>query len=406
MKKKLFWIFILTIMLFSSFEMNKKYVKASNEKIEKNNQNEKIYLENEYFKISFDNDIEEENTMMPINMLKVFSKKANKQIDDKWSSAVILNNGNCILGSFDNEKYYYYEVNKQGEKNFLIELDYYIKDIDKKTGNYIIIEPYDIKNNQFLLGILDKEFKVIYNPIFEYKKAEFKNGTEIFKLLNGKYGLFSINGETVIEPIFDSLSYNTENTIKAIYNGQVYTLEKYTKGYKNITTIKDIDAWAKEFILSCIDLGIVSDKLQLKFKEPITREEFCEVIIKLYEMKTGLNVEFDKNKAPFSDTNNESILKAYNLNIISGKGNNKFEPNSFITREEAAVILNNLMNAMGISTNISNKIYKDNNQISKWAYNSVMIVSEAGIMNGNNGYFKPKDRITVQEALTTIFRLH
>lgn len=402
MKNKYLYFFINIAILFSLIFINNVY--ASEINTEGMIQEKNIYRENEFFKVVYCG--EEENPIMPINSLKVFSKKDFKQIGDNWSSSIMLNNGNVILGELNNGQYYYYEINKQGDKNFLIKLNYYIKDIDKETGNYIIIQPYNIEKNQFALGILNKEFKVIYEPIFEYKEINFIQNAEILKLLNGKYGLYSAQGKNIIEPIFDSLSYAENGKINAIYNNEEYILEKYNDMYINMTTIKNIDTWAKEYVLNCLNLGLVSDKLQLKFKEDITREEFCEIIIKLYEMKTGLTIDINKIKNPFTDTNNKSILKAYSLGIVLGREPNKFKPNSFITREEAAVILSNLMKSMGINLKETEKNYIDNNKISSWAYSSVMIVSSEKIMNGYNNYFNPKNFITVQEALVTIFRLY
>lgn len=405
MKKKQLYLFMSAIILINGININISYANSNlNNSIEENYK-EDVYLENEYFKILYIG--KESESIMPINSLKVFTKQTNTQIGNgTWSSAVLLSNGNCILGNFENGKYSYYEVNKKGEINFLINTNYYIKDIIKGTENYIIIKPYNLDGqNQYLLGILDKEFKVIYEPIFEYKNVKFENGYEVLKPLGEKYGLYSINGNNVIQPIFDNLNYNTLNTINATYNNNIYILEKNGKGYKNTTTIKNIDPWAKDYVLKCIEMGLVSDSLQLKFKNSITREEFCEVIIKLYELKTGLEIDINEVKNPFLDTNNKNILKAYKLDIVSGKSTNKFEPNTYLTREEAAVILYNLMNSMGIPIKETNKVYLDNNEISGWAYNSVMAISSAGIMSGSNNYFNPKDKITVQEALIAIYRI-
>lgn len=394
--------FILIFIIFFSIFSSKIYA-ANNVILNQEN----VYLENEFFKVIYLG--KEKNPIMPINSLKIFNKQTNALIDEKlWSSAVLLNNGNLLLGEYKNNQFLYYELDKQLEKTFLISLDYYIKNIDKDTGNYIILNILDSKNNSFSLGIIDKEFNIVLKPIFEYKETDFSKKIDILKVFNGKYGLYSIYGKEIIQPIFDNLSFNdeTKNTINAVYQNKPYTLEKIEKGYKNITTLKNIDVWARDSVLNCINLGIVSDSLQLKFKENITRQEFCELIVKLYEIKTGIKIDLKNQKNPFFDTDNDYILKAYKLGIINGKTKNQFEPNSFLTREEAAVIISNLIKAMGISTKIDTINYKDSNLISNWAYESVMLVSTKEIMQGNNNFFKPKDNITVQQALITIFRIY
>ena len=51
-------------------------------------------------------------------------------------------------------------------------------------------------------------------------------------------------------------------------------------------------------------------------------------------MKLIMNVE-----SPFSDIDDIYITTAYNLKIVSGTGNNKFAPENYITRQEAAVMI-------------------------------------------------------------------
>lgn len=70
----------------------------------------------------------------------------------------------------------------------------------------------------------------------------------------------------------------------------------------------------------------------------ITREEFCELVIGLYEMVTGQPATpIDYN--PFKDTDNLSVLKANKLGIVYGVAQDTFSPNKPITLQEISVIL-------------------------------------------------------------------
>lgn len=398
-KSSIFNLFICLILIC----FNLTFVYANNSKSEEKSL-QSIYVENEYFKVVY---IEgEKNSIMPISSLQVFQKKDNKLLfNNLWSNAVILNNGNLLLVDYNNGKYSYYELDKYGNKNFLIDLNYYIKDIHKSSGNYIILYPEDLENNKFLLGILDKEFKIITEPIFEYSNAKFENGVEILKLKDGKYGLFSIDGKTLIEPIFDKLSYDTNNNIIAINGEKSYTLKMYGNRYLNITTFKNADLWAKESIEKSFLLGFVTDNLQLKLKENITREEFSEILVKIYEKRTGFNIEIKPNNFPFVDTKNEYVLKAYELKIVAGKLKNKFEPNLYITREEAATMFKNLAFAMDIQISENKDLYEDDKDISDWAKKGVYYVSSEKVMNGyGDGKFLPKANYKVQEAISSAYR--
>lgn len=358
-----------------------------------------IYANQHNFKIN-----KNDNDIISIENIEVLDINNNKVGNKNWSSAVILNSGNLLVGEFKTDKTYdYYEINKQGEKSFITNSKYYIKDIDSKTGNFITVKN---ENNNYYLGVLDKEFNIIYDNIFEYKENAFEEYSDILKLKDGKYGVFTIEGEEIINPIFESIKKINNENFECIYNNKTYTIKNINGIYVNETAIKNVNNWAKDSLEKALKLNFVSQDLQLKLNDYITREQFCELIVKLYEEKTSFQIPIRK-KNIFIDTNNKYVLKAYSLGIVSGKSENKFEPNSYITREESAVILSNLIGKMEYSITEVGYIYKDNNLISNWAKEPVQIVSNAKIMNGdNNNNFNPKDNYKVIEAISTIMRLY
>lgn len=398
MIKNIILLIISFILMYFSKIYANEFNSLSNE-IESNNNI--IYVENDNFKVYIHQEYED----IPINSLEIFDKNNNKIVNKCWSSATILNNGNLLVGEYEKDgEYSYYEIDKNGNETFLIKFNYYIKNMHQETGNFFII---DLDDNNKYLGILDKDFKLIYEPIFEYNNQDFKNNLEILKVKQGKYGLFSIYGKTIIDPIFDELSYDDEKTINAIFEGNSYVLEKGKSSYVNKTSLNNVNNWAKKSIERAIDLGFISDSLQFKFNSNITREEFCELLIKVYENKTGFKVKINEEDNPFMDTQNEDVLKAYSLKIISGKYKNEFEPESFITREEAAFMLSNLVDIMGYINNEFSIVFEDRDQISDWAKVSTQRVSVLGLMIGdNNKNFNPKDNYTVYQAISTIMRLY
>lgn len=75
-----------------------------------------------------------------------------------------------------------------------------------------------------------------------------------------------------------------------------------------------------------------------QFPSDISREEFCELVVVLYEKMSGEKaVVIAQN--PFTDTKNLEVLKAYNLGIVAGKGEGKFAPDDKVTRQELAAML-------------------------------------------------------------------
>nr|WP_317358954.1 S-layer homology domain-containing protein [uncultured Tyzzerella sp.] len=352
-----------------------------------------------YFKIN-----KNDNDIINVENIQILDANNNIVGNKNWSSAVILNNGNLLIGEYKpNKTYDYYEVNKQGEQSFITNSKYYIKNINSQTGNFITVKN---ENNKYYLGVLDKEFKVIYDNIFEYKENAFNDYSDILKLKNNGYGVFTIDGEEIVSPIFDNIKKVDNDTFECLYNNNLYILKNINGVYINETAISNVDNWAKDSVKEAINLNFVPQRLQVKLNDYITREEFCEIMLRLYEQKTGFIIPTNM-KNPFIDTNSEYVLKAYNLGIVSGKTQNKFEPNSCITREESAVILSNLLKKMEIVLTDVEYLYNDENLISSWAKDSIQTVSNAGIMKGDkNNNFNPKNNYKVVEAISTIMRLY
>ncbi|WP_317367578.1 S-layer homology domain-containing protein [uncultured Tyzzerella sp.] len=353
----------------------------------------------EYFKIKKDN-----SQIINVENIEILDINNNKIGNKNWSSAVVLNNGNLLVGEYKpNKTYDYYEVNKQGEKSFITNNKYYIKDIHSQTGSFITVKE---ENQKYYLGVLDKEFNIVYDNIFEYKENSFKEYSDILKTKDGTYGVFTIEGEELISPIFNSIKKIDNNSFEVIYKDKNYILKKSNNSYVNETAINNIDNWARNSVRNAINLNFISQNLQVKLNEYITRAEFCEIMIKLYEKKTGFEISTNV-KNNFVDTNNKYVTKAYSLGIISGKTANRFEPNSYITREESAVILANLIKKMEYPIKDVDYQYLDSNLISPWAKESIQIVSNSKIMTGDTkNKFNPKNNYKVVEAISTIMRLY
>lgn len=96
--------------------------------------------------------------------------------------------------------------------------------------------------------------------------------------------------------------------------------------------------WSLPEIEEAIDYGLVTKSVKGNYQQDISREEFAELSVRLFEVLTGSEIEVD-NVSPFIDTNNIEIIKANRLGIVSGVGNRMFfAPKDMITREQIAVM--------------------------------------------------------------------
>ncbi len=165
---------------------------------------------------------------------------------------------------------------------------------------------------------------------------------------------------------------------------------------------KNISEWAKSELQDAYDLGLIPDILiGADMTKPITREEFCELAVLLYEKIMGNKCE-PVSPNLFTDTKNTQILKAFKLGITTGTSATTFSPNVLINREQCAAMLFRAIKAMKPNGdfNIAGiKDFPDQSNISSWAVEATKYMYKNGIITGDsNGNFMPKAATTSQEA--------
>lgn len=134
---------------------------------------------------------------------------------------------------------------------------------------------------------------------------------------------------------------------------------------------------------------------------PITREEFAELAILLYE-KTSGKTTAPVSPNPFADTNNPRILQAFAVGITAGTSDTTFSPKVLINREQCAAMLFRTIKAIAPGADYSiagTADFPDQKYISSWAAEATKYMSKKGIIKGDTkGNFMPKAITTGQEA--------
>jgi hypothetical protein len=163
-----------------------------------------------------------------------------------------------------------------------------------------------------------------------------------------------------------------------------------------------------------IGVGFVPADLQSDYRSNITRREFCALAIGLLERILADDPAFadlmdiDLGASPFTDVDDPAVTRAYYLEIVNGVGNDRFNPDGQITRQEAARLLTNMSeNVFGLDTSAASASFGDADRIAGWAKDSVDFVCECGIMSGvGNGAFAPLNPYTREQAFVTILRMY
>ena len=177
---------------------------------------------------------------------------------------------------------------------------------------------------------------------------------------------------------------------------------------KTSATSIEASEWAWADIDKAKALNIINYGGNYNFPGAITREDFCELIYNYcYNVAKQVGVATGAN--PFTDTTNSNIIRLQKMGIVYGKSETEFAPNDLLTREEAATILNRLINVVHPDL-ASTELYfefADGEQISDWSMSAIQRICNMGIMKGvGNNNFAPQDNYTTEQAVVTLVRVY
>lgn len=179
--------------------------------------------------------------------------------------------------------------------------------------------------------------------------------------------------------------------------------------------------WAQPEIVSAFEQALIPLSLAGNYGANITRAEFCNLIVALFESKFDSEISdilsekgLSADKSVFTDCTAYNVQAAYALGIVSGRGGGIFDPNGEITRQEAAVMLTNTAKVLGLTspTGVFEN-YTDSGDFASWAAESIAFIS--AVIDQTNGFyvmggvgddmFSAKTQYTRQQAFCTIIRL-
>ncbi len=132
----------------------------------------------------------------------------------------------------------------------------------------------------------------------------------------------------------------------------------------------------------------------------MTRAELAQVVNKLLELKNKNGTEFKDvdTKAWFYD----AVSACNNAGITNGVGDNQFNPDAPITRQEAMVMLGRALDVIP-DTEIKLDAFKDAEEISDWAEGIISsMVSRKIVQGAGNENLSPKENVTRAEVLEMI----
>jgi len=166
--------------------------------------------------------------------------------------------------------------------------------------------------------------------------------------------------------------------------------------------MKQIYALLKLAILLSVLLSVFT--VQAYASEAMTREDFSALVVEFYEDVTGGEIT---ERTSFIDTEDVNVEKAAAIGAVTGVGEGRFAPGSLLTREQVAVIIVRLAEALDKPMTRNRANFADNNYISPWAVESVGRAQGAGIIRGTGGSrFSPRDSFTFEQGRFVMQRFY
>lgn len=177
---------------------------------------------------------------------------------------------------------------------------------------------------------------------------------------------------------------------------------------KSDSYYKGASSWAEAELQKALEYGLITERIRDNMSGKITREEFAEIAIKLYQKQTGKSAS--AGNVRFADTTNPEILKAANLGLVLGVGNNKYAPNQLVTREQMATILLRALKVIKPDADFTadnTSKFADDEKVESWAKEGVYYCSKAGIVTGvGNNMFNPDGDATREQAVLVCTRAY
>ena len=204
-----------------------------------------------------------------------------------------------------------------------------------------------------------------------------------------------------ITPEAGVMYYDAKNT------GVNLDIDEAGSGYYDESQLES--HWAYDALTFCLDHGFLSREAdgRVRPNKPITRGEFVTSLAKFcgvdesyrYYAETGYrDIASGSELAPY-------VKWARDAGLMDGS-NGAFHPDDYLTREQMATVVARYLTALGRAPGgAAQTAYKDQSRISAWALDGVALCTREGILQGSNGAFLPKGKLTRAQTAAIVYRL-
>jgi hypothetical protein len=186
---------------------------------------------------------------------------------------------------------------------------------------------------------------------------------------------------------------------------------KYAVAYVS-KTFKDIGnySWAKNAIEVMASRGVINGTSSDTFApgDKIKRADLMVLLVKALGLSANANDNFSD-----VDSNSyyaEALAVAKELGIATGVGNNKFNPDEKISRQDAMTLIYRAMKVankqLTQGTDKEIATFTDKDSVADYALESVKTLIKNGIVTGSEGKVNPLGNATRAEIAVMIYRIY
>jgi hypothetical protein len=184
----------------------------------------------------------------------------------------------------------------------------------------------------------------------------------------------------------------------------------FAVGYQAIGQTDDDAAWYSQAVRFVSARGIAADTGHESFvpEGNLTRGQLLVMLMKAYGIAP--DTALSEN---FSDAGNTYytgyLAAAKRLGITSGTGNNTYEPERTVSRQEMFTLLYNILRQAGslpaVTADVTPGLFNDAGTIADWAMDAAAWLANSGLINGFDGNLNPTRPATIAEMAQILYNL-
>lgn len=192
--------------------------------------------------------------------------------------------------------------------------------------------------------------------------------------------------------------YTANNTDGTQYTGTIRITVTEPSVSANFDDLSGYSAQMKSAVDYLYNLDVVKGTGQRRY-EPgasIRRGDFCVMLSRAFQFNVGSTVQ-GFSDVPADAYYTQSVNELYALGIVTGVGGGRFDPNASLSRQDAALMVQRALNQAGISAPDGNAAalaaYSDRGRVADYAKGAVSGLIQQGLLPTSGGRISPRNNL-------------